>query len=167
MKTNHQKYRKNNSTKKITDVFFLIILFLSSTACSSKPQNELQIFNYKDAIRVFQEQQHDTPGVWTCSYAEKNNTKTNTDAESLMVEIDEQYIYIKHNNQFIELSLMTRDKEKSIYKDKQKNLSLQVDIINKSNYSEYQESHDRIIEIELKISGENYKQQLLGEACGI
>jgi len=167
MKSSFKIQHKNNLTKKITKLFSLVIILLSSTACSSKPLNELQSFEYKEAIRAFQEQQHDTPGVWTCSYTEKSNTESIKDAESLIVEIDEKYIYVKHNNQLTELSLTTRHKENSIYKDKKENLSLQINVINKSNYSEYRESHDRIAEAELNVSGEKYKLQLLGEACGI
>lgn len=167
MNINHQTHRKSSLIKKTPQFILLISILLSSTACSSKSLNELQIFEYKEAIRAFQEKQHDTPGVWTCSYIEKSNTESITDAESLMVEIDEKYIYVKHNNQLTELSLTTRHKENSIYKDKKENLSLQINVIKKSNYSEYRESHDRIAEAELNVSGEKYKLQLLGEACGI
>jgi len=167
MKINHQTNRKSNLIKKTPQLIILISILLSSTACSSKSLHELQSFEYKEAIRAFQEQQHDTPGVWTCSYTEKSNTGSITNAESLMVEIDEKYIYVKHNNQLTELSLTTRHKENSTYKDKKENLSLQINVINKSNYSEYRESHDRIAEAELDVSGEKYKLQLLGEACGI
>ncbi|VXC69369.1 conserved hypothetical protein [Pseudomonas sp. 9AZ] len=167
MKTSTKIQSKNNFTEKTTKLVFLVSILLFSTACSSKPLNEFQSFEYKEAIRAFQEQQHDTPGVWTCSYTENSKVRPSTNAESLLVEVDEKYIYVKHNNQITELSLTTRDNEKSTYKNKQEGLSLKINIINKINYSEYQESHDRTIEAELEASGKIYKLQLLGEACGI
>ena len=155
------------STKKIAHALFLAALVLFSTACSSRPKHELQSFDYKEAIRTFQEQQHNTPGVWTCSYSENSSTKAAKDTKSLMVEVDEKYIYIKKNNRLIELSLTTRKDAIATYKNNQENLYLQTKIIKRSNYSEYQDSHDRVVEAELESSGQHYRLQLLGEACGI
>ena len=131
MKTSTKIQSKNNFTEKTTKLVFLVSILLFSTACSSKPLNEFQSFEYKEAIRAFQEQQHDTPGVWTCSYTENSKVRPSTNAESLLVEVDEKYIYVKHNNQITELSLTTRDNEKSTYKNKQEGLSLKINIINK------------------------------------
>lgn len=153
--------------RKILHISFLATLVLFSTACSSTPNHELQNFDYTEAIRTFKAKQHNTPGVWTCSYSEINNTKAIENATSLMVEVDEKYIYIKKNNRLIELFLEARKKEIATYKNNQENLYLRTKIIKRSNYSEYQESHDRIVEAEVESSGHSYRLQLLGEACGI
>lgn len=159
--------RTTITTKAILHACFLVSLVLFSTACSSKQNHELQKFHYKEAIRIFKDQQHNTPGVWTCSYSESSSIKTIEDTTSLMVEIDEKYIYIKRDNRLIELFLTTRNNETAAYNNNSENLYLRIKIIKRSNYSEYQESHDRIVEAELESSGRSYSFLLLGEACGI
>jgi hypothetical protein len=153
--------------RKASNLALLIIPILFSTACNSAPSNKLQTFNYKDATRFFQNQHHDSPGVWSCSYTKNKLSENTTSPEVLMQEIDEAYLYIKQNDNIVELALSSKKENFTEYKNIPNHLSARIKIIKRSNYSEYQESHDRIVEVKIKTPENNYSLHLLGEACGI
>lgn len=152
--------------RRPSNISALIITILFSAACNSAPQNELQPFNYKDANRLFEKQRHDG-GVWFCGYTENKRSENADPEEVLIAEIDEKYLYIKRNNNIIELIRSSETRSPNEYKDTENHLSAQIKIIKRSNYSEYQESHDREVVIEIKTPENNYSLYLLGESCGI
>lgn len=119
-------------------------------------------------MQVFQEQKHDTPGVWICSYIiHGKNTNTSEDKKILILEVDEKYLYIKNNNSIEEFILTSRAGKNESFTSTQKNSTIELTIIKRSNFSEYQESHDRIVNATIKGPEGDYSIQLFGEACGI
>lgn len=163
-------HRSNNKITPIWKYSSLLLLAsaLLSTTCSSAQRHELQIFDYTEAMHAFQEQKHDTPGVWICSYiAHNRNTNTPEDTKILILEVDEKYLYIKNNNRIEELELTSRAGKKEKFTSAQTNSIIELTIVKRSNFSEYQESHDRIVNATIKGPEGNYSLQLFGEACGI
>lgn len=170
MQANSVTYQKNSITiliRKLSSLSLLIMPILFSAACNSAPQSKLQLFNYKDATSIFQKQHQDSPGVWLCSYTESKLPKNTASADVLMQEIDEKYLYIKKDNNIIELTRSSEKDNPTEYKNIPNHLSARIKIIKRSNYSEYQESHDRIVEVKINTPENNYSLHLLGEACGI
>jgi hypothetical protein len=169
MQANPITRQTNNTTtltRRLSNISALTIAILFSTACNSAPQNELQPFNYKDANRLFEKQRHDG-GVWFCGYAE-NKSSENTDPEEVLIaEIDEKYLYIKKSNNIIELIRDPENNDTINYSNASQHISARIKILKLSNFSEYQESHDRTVEIEISTPKNRYSLQLLGESCGI
>lgn len=152
--------------KKDLSLISLFLLFLTS-ACSTSQANKLEPFDFKDATRKFRDQQHDTPGVWYCSYSEHKTSENAATQEALMVEIDEKYLYIKNSKNIIELTRTQEDSETIDYSNKQLSINARIKPLKISNFSEYQESHDRTVEVEVSTPANRYSLQLFGESCGI
>ncbi len=163
----HQGNSIRTLIRKLSILPLLIIPTLFSTACNSAPQNKLQLFDYRDAIRFFEKQHPNDSGAWLCSYTEHKIPEGTNPPEILIQEIDAAYLYIKKNNNIIELIRSSEKENPTEYTSIQSRLDVRIKIIKESNFSEYQESHDRIVEVEINTPGEKYSLQLLGESCGI
>lgn len=143
------------------------ITFILISACSISPANELDPFDFKDATREFRDKQHDTPGVWFCGYRERKTSENPTTPKALMVEIDEEYLYIKKGNDIIELNRTSEDSDTISYANSSQHINAHIKILERSNFSEYMESHDRTVEVEISTPKSSYSLQLFGEGCGI
>ncbi len=84
-----------------------------------------------------------------------------------MVEIDEKYLYIKNSKNIIELTRISEDSETIDYTNKQLPINVRVKLLKISNFSEYQESHDRTVEVAVSTPTNRYSLQLLGKNYGI
>ncbi|WP_394235662.1 hypothetical protein [Pseudomonas anguilliseptica] len=153
--------------KKDLSLISSFFTFFLISACSTSQINTLEPFYFEDATRKFIDQQHDTPGVWYCSYSEHKKSGNSATQEALMVEIDEKYLYIKNSKNIIELTRISEDSETIDYTNKQLPINVRVKLLKISNFSEYQESHDRTVEVAVSTPTNRYSLQLLGKNYGI
>jgi hypothetical protein len=121
-----------------------------------------QGITYSEARAELAMLQPDAVGVWTCGY------KTSpTSQEVVMFEIDEQFLYLKQRNHIWQLTQKSAGENSMVYTLPDGSLVVRMEILQRTNFSEYQESHDRQVTVEIENQGRSEKRDLYGEDCGI
>jgi hypothetical protein len=140
------------------------LLAISSTAFSK----ELEPLPYKEALAAFNAAGHDSPGVWLCGYSitDQHFTTRNGLSPSL-IEVDEQFLYIRNDGEIIELETNDIGKPDSLYRSRNGEITLTMKVLKQFNKSEYGESHDRQAEATLRAPHTTISVFLLGRSCGV
>lgn len=148
-----------------TSTLALIGLLAASSTAFSK---ELEPLPYKEAMAVFNKAGHDSPGVWLCGYSltDQHFAKRNGSSPSL-IEVDEQFIYIRNDGEIIDLETNDIGKLISLYRSRNGEITLTMKVLRQFNKSEYGESHDRYAEATLHAPHTTISVFLLGRSCGV
>lgn len=149
---------------RISTLALIGLLAISSTAFSK----ELEPLLYKEALAAFNAAGHDSPGFWLCGYSltDQHFTTRNGLSPSL-IEVDEQFLYIRNDGEIIELETSDIGKPVSLYRSRDGEITLTMKVLRQFNKSEYGESHDRQAEATLRAPHITISAFLLGRSCGI
>jgi hypothetical protein len=140
------------------------LLAISSTAFSK----ELEPLPYKEALVAFNAAGHDSPGVWLCGYSlTDQHFATRNGLSPSLIEVDEQFLYIRNDGEIIELETNDIGKPVSLYRSRNGEITLTMKVLRQFNKSEYGESHDRHAEATLRAPHTTISVFLLGRSCGV
>lgn len=146
-----------------------VFLFAVSFSITSIAQEFiLQTMNFSDVQKIYLKTPDNDGADWFCAY----NFVKNSKKEKLpsLIAFDQNYLFIKVNNQYKRLNLVKRNiknnEEKNVsYKDD--SFVVKIDDIKDSNYSEYKESFDRKANVYITNDNETKKYLALGSRCGM
>lgn len=139
------------------------LLFLSGAACAEKNNisKGFDVITYEEALEKFNEEHSDEN--YRCQYSlfgvSENSSLT-------AVEI-EDFIYLKKNGSIIELVGKDRDENAGSYSSRDGGLKISYKVLKKYNFSEYQESDDRDVEIKFTYQGKVEVVKMYGIRCGV
>ncbi|SUD20509.1 hypothetical protein [Aquipseudomonas alcaligenes] len=140
------------------------LLAISSTAFSK----EMEPLPYKEALAAFNAAGHDSPGVWLCGYSlTDQHFATRNGLSPSLIEVDEQFLYIRNDGEIIELETNDIGKPVLLYRSRDGEITLTMKVLRQFNKSEYGESHDRHAEATLRAPHTTISAFLLGRSCGI
>jgi len=149
---------------QISTLALIGFLATSSTAFSK----ELEPLPYKEALAVFNAAGHDSPGVWLCGYSlTDQHFTTRTGLSPSLIEVDEQFLYIRNDGEIIELETSDIGKPVSLYRSRNGEITVTMKVLRQFNKSEYGESHDRQAEATLHMPHTTINTFLLGRSCGV
>ena len=136
--------------------------------CSTVFSKELEPLFYKEALAVFKTAGHDSPGVWLCGYSltDQHFTTRNGLSPSL-IEVDEQFLYLRKDGEIIELETSDIGKPISLYRSRNGEITVTMKVLRQFKKSEYGESHDRQAEATLRAPHTTINVFLLGRSCGV
>jgi hypothetical protein len=148
-----------------TSTLALIGLLAISSAVLAK---ELEPLPYKEALAAFNAAGHDSPGIWLCGYSlTDQHFSTRNGLSPSLIEVDEQYLYIRNDGEIIELETHDIGKPNSLYRSRNGEITLTMKVLKQFNKSEYGESHDRQAGATLRAPHTTISVFLLGRSCGI
>lgn len=147
----------------------LSILFLCS-ACTVQPQKEkpplqLQNLTYVDALQAYRSTARDENYRCTHQLANDNYTAS-ADAKIVAVEIDD-VLYVRHDELLVELGQTQLSEKDAHYKNSIKQIEAGYSIIKQYNFSEYNESDDRHVDLWIKTPEGTQHVKTFGHRCGI
>lgn len=141
-------------------------LFSDISFSSEKEKPVLSKFDYKEVSNLFNEDYE-----WQCSYIisdEKYHLKDNNESSLVdLFEVDENSLYIKSNGSLTHLNLDSHTDTEYRYKDIAHNIEVDINIKKKFNSTEYDESHDRNVDITIVSGKWNISMNAVGLSCGI
>lgn len=148
---------------------YLSMLFLFS-ACTVQPHKEklsLQLQNliYADALQAYRSTARNENYRCTHQLADDNYTAS-AYAKFVAVEIDD-VLYVKHNHLLVELEQTQLNENSAHYENTIKQIEAGYLIIKRFNYSEYNESNDRHVDLWIKTPKGTQHMKTFGYRCGV
>jgi hypothetical protein len=140
-----------------------LVLFLSFGYLAGCKAVELEPITYQEAVTQYQE----AGGVenYRCSLVPTDEQyQTRSDARPIAVEIDDR-LFIKLDGVIHELQQNDIDENFTAYSFK--DMSATLTTVSQFNYSEYNESDDRHVDLAFKYAGKNELYRTFGTACGL
>ena len=155
--------------RMITLLACLSIFFLCS-ACTVQPQKEkpslqLQNLTYADALQAYRSTARNENYRCTHQLADDNYTAS-ADAKLVAVEIDD-VLYVKQNHLLVELEQTQLSENGAHYANTIKQIEAGYSIIKQFNFSEYNESDDRHVDLWIKTPKGTQHLKTFGHRCGI
>lgn len=155
--------------RMITLLACLSIFFLCS-ACTVQPQKEkpslqLQNLTYADALQAYRSTARNENYRCTHQLADDNYTAS-ADAKLVAVEIDD-VLYVKQNHLLVELEQTQLSENGAHYANTIKQIEAGYSIIKQFNFSEYNESDDRHVDLWIKTPKGTKHLKTFGRRCGI
>lgn len=142
-------------------------LGLNTAFAVADPSTVLTQVGYREALKWFNSQKYDSPGVWLCGYSlARPDYSVAPKAPRLLVEIDEHFLYLKTGGQLIELTSGAQSNNRVEYQNASADMRVTLNILKRNNFSEYQESHDRQVVAHIEIAGQVETLTLKGQSCG-
>ncbi len=156
--------------KKIVSIVAIFIsLTLAGSPAISGTINESKIishFDYRDINKVVKDNY-----TWQCPYVisdEKYNVNIPSDSPLVdLFEVDEKRLYIKVSGKLIKMDLKSSTENYYVYLNKNERMEVDLKINEKFNFSEYDESHDRKINLTIKTINGMEAFNAIGQSCGI
>jgi hypothetical protein len=138
---------------------FISVLFFVSVNINAE---ELQLENMDKeyAMALYEKRPDAGPGVWFCFYHTKN------DKNLKLLEIDEQFLYLKINNKYQSLKLVGKIDAKD-KKFSQGQLNVILSNIHDVNSDGYNESFDREASVTIKNKENKTTIHMFADGCGI
>lgn len=142
-------------------------LSMNSAFAVAEPGSALTQVGYREALKWFNSQKYDSPGIWLCGYSlARPDYSVAPKAPRLLVEIDEHFLYLKTGGQLVELTSGAQSNNRVEYQNASADMRVTLNILKRNNFSEYQESHDRQVEARIEIAGQVETLKLKGQSCG-
>ncbi|MGZ0704464.1 hypothetical protein [Pseudomonas piscis] len=127
----------------------------------------LDQIGYREALNWFHSQKYDSSAAWICGYSlAQEGYKVAAKAPRLLVEVAEQFLYLKTGGQLVELTGAAQGPERSEYRNASAGIRVTLNILKRNNFSEYQESHDRQVLARIEINDQVQTLTLKGQSCG-
>lgn len=148
---------------------YLSLLFLC-TACavtpkSEKPAIQLQSLSYNEALQAYRSDARDEN--YRCIHqATDDHYKTNVDAQILAIVIDDA-LYLKRDGVLLELGQIEISEKTAHYANTDAQIEAGYSIIKQFNFSEYNESDDRNVDLWVKTPDGIQHLKTFGNRCGI
>lgn len=142
-------------------------LSMNAAFAVAEPGSALTQVGYREALKWFNSQKYDSPGIWLCGYSlARPDYSVAPKAPRLLVEIDEHFLYLKTGGQLVELTSGAQSNNRVEYQNASADMRVTLNILKRNNFSEYQESHDRQVEARIEIAGQVETLKLKGQSCG-
>ncbi|MDO9618122.1 MAG: hypothetical protein Q7J43_10630 [Pseudomonas sp.] len=145
------------------------MLFLCS-ACTVQPQKEkpslqLQNLTYADALQAYRSTPRNENYRCTHQLADDNYTAS-ADAKVVAVEIDDA-LYLRQDELLLELGQTQFSEKAARYENSISQIEAGYSIIKQFNFSEYNESDDRHVDLWVKTPKGTQHVKTFGHRCGI
>ena len=155
--------------RMITQQACLSIFFLCS-ACTIQPQKEkpalqLQNVTYANALQAYRSTARNEDYRCTHQLADDNYIAS-IDTKIVAVEIDD-VLYIRHNQILVELEQTQFSENGALYNNSIKKIEARYSIIKQFNFSEYNESDDRHVDLWIRTPEGTQHMKTFGHRCGI
>lgn len=144
-------------------------LFLCS-ACAAPPQAEkpaiqLQSLSYDEALQAYHSAGRDEN--YRCIHqAADNHYKTSADAKAVAIVIDD-VLYLKLNGRLLELAQTEISEKAACYTNSGAQIEAGYLIVKQFNFSEYNESDDRNVELWVNTPDGTQHVKIFGNRCGV
>lgn len=148
---------------------YLPLLFLC-TACAVAPQAEkpaiqLQSLSYDEALQAYRSAARDEN--YRCIHQAADDLyKSSTDAQILAIVIDD-VLYLKRDGVLLELEQVEISEQAAHYTSADARVEAGYSIIKQFNFSEYNESDDRNVDLWVKTPEGTRHLKTFGNRCGI
>lgn len=148
---------------------YLPLLFLCS-ACATQSQTEqsaaqIQYLSYNEALQAYHGAGRDE--TYRCIHqAADGHYKTSPDAKPVAIVIDD-VLYLKRNGRLLELQQVEISEKAARYTTSDNQTEAGYSIIDQFNFSEYNESDDRNVELWVKTPAGTQHMKTFGNRCGI
>ncbi|AZD76452.1 hypothetical protein [Pseudomonas chlororaphis] len=139
------------------------LLLLSGAACAEKNNisKGFDVITYEEALEKFNEEHSDEN--YRCQYS-LSGVSENSPLTAVEIE---DFVYLKKNGSIIELAGKDRDENTGSYSSRDGELKMSYKVLKKYNFSEYQESDDRDVEVKFTYQGKVEVVKMYGIRCGI
>jgi hypothetical protein len=148
---------------------YLSMLLLCS-ACTVQLQKEktalpLQNLTYADALQVYRSSARNENYRCTYQIAGDNYTAS-ADAKTIAVEIDDA-LYLRYGELLVELRQTQFSEQAAHFENSIQQMEAGYSIIKQFNFSEYNESDDRFVDLWVKTPEGTQHVKTFGHRCGI
>lgn len=148
---------------------YLPLLFLCS-ACAAPPQTEkpaiqLQSLSYDEALQAYRGAGRDEN--YRCIHqAADDHYKASADAKAVAIAIDD-VLYLKLDGRLLELAQTEISEKAARYTNSDARIEAGYSIVKQFNFSEYNESDDRNVELWVNTPDGTQHMKTFGNRCGI
>lgn len=156
--------------KLITFLTQISLLFLCGASHAQQPQSAsttlvLENITYEEALKAYRSANRDENYRCTHKIADDQyNAKAN--AQVIAIAIDD-VLYLKLNGRLLELTQTDINEKSAVYKNSDIRIEAGYTIIKQFNYSEYNESDDRNVDLWIKSPRGTQIVKTFGDRCGI
>lgn len=156
--------------RSMTSMLTYLPLLLLCTACAVTPQAEkpviqLQSLSYDEALQAYRGAARDEN--YRCIHQTADDLyKASTDAQIVAIVIDD-VMYLKRNGVLLELGQIEISEKAAHYTNSDARIEAGYSIIKQFNFSEYNESDDRNVDLWVKTPEGTQHLKTFGNRCGI
>ncbi len=156
--------------RNITSLMAYLPLLFLCTACAAPLQTEepaiqLQGLSYDEALQAYRGAGRDEN--YRCIHqAADDHYKSGTAAEAVAIVIDDT-LYLKLNGRLLELRQMEISEKAARYTNSDARIEAGYSIIKQFNFSEYNESDDRNVDLWVNTPEGTQHVKTFGNRCGI
>jgi len=156
--------------RSMTSLLACLPLLFLCTACAvteqtEKPATQLQSLSYDEALQAYHSAGRDEN--YRCIHqAADDHYKTSADAQAVAIVIDE-VLYLKRDGRLLELGQMEISEKAARYTNSEAQIEAGYSIIKQFNFSEYNESDDRNVDLWVKTPEGTQHVKTFGNRCGI
>lgn len=156
--------------RNITSLLAYLPLLFLCTACAAplqteKPAIQLQSLSYDEALQAYHSAGRDEN--YRCIHqTADDHYKTSADIKTVAVVIDD-VLYLKLDGRLLELAQTEISEKAARYTDSDARIEAGYSIIKQFNFSEYNESDDRNVDLWVKTPEGTQHVKTFGNRCGI
>lgn len=148
----------------VSSVLMTSVIFVDIASSNGVKDDQLMKFDYRDVSKIAKENY-----TWQCPYVISDDyyhSKLPTDSPLVdFFEVDESRLYMKADNRLLKLELSSS--KNNLYRYNNGDVKVDLAIKKKFNFSEYDESHDRNVDITIYFHGKKQYVKAVGLSCGI
>lgn len=147
-----------------------LTLLLLCSACSAqmattKPAIALERLSYKEAVTAYRSANRDENYRCIHQIADEQY-KAEPEASAIAIAIDD-VLYLKFNGHLLELTQMDISETSARYISSDSKVEAGYSIVKQFNFSEYNESDDRYVDLWVKTPDGTHHVSTFGNRCGV